>query len=309
MTKNSGKAPSVQFYYKDFMADMEEHPAEIVGAWIKLLCKIWHENDQGEITRTIEQYGRIFNTPIDEATNIVKYFSEEKIATVTHRNGKITVVNRRFQRDCKLKEQNRLRQSRHRRNTGLYGDSNASVTPMLHHPSSSSSSSSSTSKERESARESEKSDNFDQIVEAQFPPQAETPEPMEPMSDDVREICEAWATACKRPGIHCIPAKDFEAMTQKLPILLRGCSKAEILSIIKKTTRVSAGWWLQDISKLLEKRPKRTEAQKETPDEYNARLDAQRKKDQSQMASPETRKAFLANKDKNLRPTQTNAKG
>ena len=141
MKKNSGKAPSIQFYYKDFMAEMEEHGPEHVGAWTLVLCKIWHENNKGSLTRTLPQFARIMHTSTTRANQFITYFSTENIATVTVCNGKITVVNRRAKRDANLKELNRLRQERHRHKDGKLGTSNGTVTPKKHHSSSSSSSS------------------------------------------------------------------------------------------------------------------------------------------------------------------------
>jgi uncharacterized protein YdaU (DUF1376 family) len=135
--KNTGKAPSIQFYYKDFLADMQEHSPEIVGAWMLILIKIWHEKMDGEITKTIEQFAKIMHTSVEKANEFIDYFSCENIADVTRSHNKITVVNRRTKRDAKLLEQNRLRQQRHRGNA----KSNADVTPKKVNPSSSSSTS------------------------------------------------------------------------------------------------------------------------------------------------------------------------
>jgi len=143
--RNSGKAPSVQFYFKDFMADMKEHDPEIVGAWILILCKIWHDNNRGEITKNISQLAKIMQTTEIKTKEFLNYFSVEKIADVTECNGQVTIINRRSKRDHKLKEQNRLRQERYREKSGKYGDSNAVVTTKKHHPSISTSISTSSS--------------------------------------------------------------------------------------------------------------------------------------------------------------------
>lgn len=146
MKKNAGKAPSIQFYYKDFLADMSEHEPEIVGAWLLVLIKIWHTKKDGAITKTLPQYAKIMNTDQVNAKRILSYFDAEYIADVTICNDKITVVNRRTKRDAKLLEQNRLRQQRFRNEHR----SNADVAPPKANPSSSSSSSSSYSiKEKE----------------------------------------------------------------------------------------------------------------------------------------------------------------
>ncbi len=141
--KNTGKAPSVQFYYKDFLADLLEHPVEIVGAWFLILTKIWHEDNNGEITRSLTQLSLIMHVTESRAKEFLDYINKEDIGDViyvTDDNNKITVVNRRTQRDAKLLEQNRLRQEAYREKQA----SNADVTERSANPSSSTSTSSST---------------------------------------------------------------------------------------------------------------------------------------------------------------------
>ena len=128
--KNTGKAPAVLFYYKDFMADMEEHPPVIVGAWFMVLIKIWHAGRNGKITLSLKQYASIMHVRADEADKYLNYIGKG-IADVTQRNGEITVVNRRTQRDCKLLDQNRLRQQKYR---DARGD-NADVAALKGNPS------------------------------------------------------------------------------------------------------------------------------------------------------------------------------
>ena len=141
--KNAGKSPSVQFYYKDFLADMAEHPPEIVGAWMLVLIKIWHEKCNGEITRTVAQFAKIMHTTEQQAQEYINYIESEKIADValrvTQNSAKITVVSRRTKRDAKLLEQNRLRQQAYRESHAGNGD----VATPKGNPSSSSSTSTS----------------------------------------------------------------------------------------------------------------------------------------------------------------------
>ena len=147
--KNAGKAPSEQFYYKDFFADMVEHPNHIVGAWMKILCKIWHAKNNGKVTLSIEQLNRIIGEETGITQSILDYLKTENIADIEQcnvtGNGEITIINRRAERDAKLKEQNRLRQKAYRDKH----NSNAPVTPKKSNPSSSSSSSTSVNKYKE----------------------------------------------------------------------------------------------------------------------------------------------------------------
>ena len=56
-----GKAPSIQFYVNDFSRDMEEHPLEIVGAWILIICKLKWSDTPGELSKSLFQWSRILH--------------------------------------------------------------------------------------------------------------------------------------------------------------------------------------------------------------------------------------------------------
>ncbi len=138
------------FYYKDFLADMQDHPTEIVGAWILLLINIWHKKSNGNVTRDIFTLSRIMNANISDAERYIDYIDSEGIADVSRHNGEITIVCRRVKRDSKLLEQNRLRQQRYRdrepgneevtrEKRGNNAPNNAHVTAKKHPPSTSTS--------------------------------------------------------------------------------------------------------------------------------------------------------------------------
>lgn len=142
------KAPAFQFYPNDWSRDLEEHPLEIEGAWIRICCKLWYTQDRCSITKTLEQWGRILHVPYTKALAILQYISDEKIGDVTFRNGDITVLSRRMERDEHDRVLNRSRQekfrtrhSRPRSKVGNNATSNADITAMSHDSSSSSSSS------------------------------------------------------------------------------------------------------------------------------------------------------------------------
>jgi len=135
MVEHSGKAPAFQFYPNDWTHDMQEHSLEIRGAWITILCTLWWAATKGEATKQVNQWARILGVNEPECERILEYICSVNIADVTKCNGDVTVVSRRMVREFKARQDNKLRQQRHRKNTTC----NADVTP----PSSSSSSSSS----------------------------------------------------------------------------------------------------------------------------------------------------------------------
>ena len=93
----------------------------------------------------MNQLSRIIGESPERTKHIIEYLDNENIADIeidgVIDNAKITIINRRSHRDCKLREQNRLRQKRFRENQ----KDNVDVTAENTNPSSSSSSSPSTS--------------------------------------------------------------------------------------------------------------------------------------------------------------------
>jgi len=127
-----GKAPAFQFYPMDWARDMEEYPLEIEGAWIRICCKLWWSESKGELTKTLEQWGRILRVDSDTARSIIDTIKVEDIGDVTERNKKITIRNRRMYRDYIDKENNRLRQQKYREkhqdNTKVTSPSSSSIS-------------------------------------------------------------------------------------------------------------------------------------------------------------------------------------
>jgi hypothetical protein len=134
------KAPAFQFYVMDWMADLDEHPLEIEGAWIRICCKLWREQERGRATKPLAQWAAILRLSEDKAMEILDYIGKAKIGDValhvTLGNKNVTVECRRMRRDAKELENTRLRVRRFRSNAPC----NADVTvPSSSSPSSSSS--------------------------------------------------------------------------------------------------------------------------------------------------------------------------
>lgn len=137
------KAPSFQFYPNDWSHDLEEHPLEIEGAWIRICCKLWWSETRGKMTRTLEQWSRLLGIPQNLCEDIFTYILTWKIGDVEQNgNGQITVTSRRMFRAFTESEFNRLRQCRWRGRR----KNNGPITQVLHQSNDHSSSSSSSSK-------------------------------------------------------------------------------------------------------------------------------------------------------------------
>jgi hypothetical protein len=132
MVKNQGtKKFVVQFYHKDFMADLQEHPCEIAGAWIKILCKIWLDTE-GTLIRSLTQYSILLGKSPEETRTILKYIHAEEIGDVSGGDERISVTSRRWERECKKKAGSRARQAEHRKLSLFEDDPDANKKKERH---------------------------------------------------------------------------------------------------------------------------------------------------------------------------------
>lgn len=144
-----GKNPAFQFYPSDWSRDLEEHPLEIEGAWIRICCKLWWAEKRGELTRTYCQWGKILRVDEHDAKRIINYIETWKIGdVVVTDNGEVTLISRRMRNDERDRELNRLRQERFKDKQRSNADITPPVTPKSQRSSSSSSSSTTKIKEK-----------------------------------------------------------------------------------------------------------------------------------------------------------------
>lgn len=130
-----GKNPAFQFYPSDWCRDLEEHPLEIEGAWIRICCKLWWSDTRGKLSRTIDQWAKILRIDQGKAFEIIQYIATEKIGNVEINgalgfslgfpspNDFITVISRRMLADERDRNLNTLRQrkwyDKHKPNASL----------------------------------------------------------------------------------------------------------------------------------------------------------------------------------------------
>jgi hypothetical protein len=133
------KAPAFQFYAKDWLADLSEHPLEIEGAWIRFCAKAWLDDTKCSLSLTLEQWGRLFRCLPEDAARILRYIGDEKIGEISANsnafsrdsNEKITITCRRMRDEESIKESGRLRAKRHyesRKGSNVSRDSNENLT-------------------------------------------------------------------------------------------------------------------------------------------------------------------------------------
>lgn len=120
------KYPWMQFFSGDWLKDPSVSKCSPVtrGIWIDFLC-VMHESDRsGVITGTREQLARLGRCSAVELAQAVEELKCTSAADVTERDGVVTVINRRMNREFKQRKNNTLRQTRFRQNNS----GNADVT-------------------------------------------------------------------------------------------------------------------------------------------------------------------------------------
>jgi hypothetical protein len=98
-----GKNPAFLFYPADWQRDLEEHPLEIEGAWIRICCKLSWEEPRGSATKTLTQWSRIMRVGEKKSLAIIEYLLNQNIADVIIQNSSITITSRRMVRDEYIK--------------------------------------------------------------------------------------------------------------------------------------------------------------------------------------------------------------
>ncbi len=78
-----GKNPADQFYWQDFYRDLHEHPLEIVGAWILILCKLWYEPERGKGIKTLDEWAKILGKTNKKSLQILSKIQTKNIGNVS----------------------------------------------------------------------------------------------------------------------------------------------------------------------------------------------------------------------------------
>ncbi|MBF0482597.1 MAG: hypothetical protein HQK81_10965 [Desulfovibrionaceae bacterium] len=140
------KNPAFLFYAKDWLADLQEHPLEIEGAWIRFCAKAWTSDSLGSVEFNLDQWARLFGVDRPNALRILTYIFSEKIGDFSEdltkfsvdSPEKIKLICRRMNREEKIKKGDRLRKKesyQKKRQTGstngFSGDSPENLTPPL----------------------------------------------------------------------------------------------------------------------------------------------------------------------------------
>jgi hypothetical protein len=92
-----GKNPAYLMYPSDWQRDLDDHPLEIEGAWIRICNRLFWTG--GTATKTLDEWSRILRKKSRETEKIFEYFSSKNICDLVNQNGTITITSRRMVRD------------------------------------------------------------------------------------------------------------------------------------------------------------------------------------------------------------------
>jgi hypothetical protein len=128
-----GKQPAFLFFTGDWMKDpnLSKCSAATRGIWMDLLCAM-HENGRtGIITGTIKELAQMCRCSEQEMRYTIVTLQSNEVAEIRKRNApshKVTVVNRRMNREHKVREATKLRAQKHRAKSHRNAGGNADVT-------------------------------------------------------------------------------------------------------------------------------------------------------------------------------------
>ncbi len=110
----AAKAPSFPFYPSDWVRDMQAHPLEIQGAWMRLLCQIWWEPDK-EIHVTVDEAARLLGMPHGDAETTLATILRCKIASGRQQDdGSYRIWCRRWKRQLDERVAARIRDRKYK---------------------------------------------------------------------------------------------------------------------------------------------------------------------------------------------------
>lgn len=112
------------------MKDTGPLSLEARGAWIDLLCAMWHSKNRGVLSYTFAEYGRLLRTSTQKAKKVIfelvdlkicdcfidgeEFFGQKKDKNLPLFNKNVTLINRRMHNEENNKIYNRLRTAKKR---------------------------------------------------------------------------------------------------------------------------------------------------------------------------------------------------
>lgn len=112
------KVPAIQFYPGDWLkdSDLSKCLPATRGIWMDALCAM-HQSDRSDsLSGTPEQLSRVLRCTCEDVNTAIDDLKTTGAAIVHVRNGVVTLISRRFQRENRERLMNLERVNKHRRN-------------------------------------------------------------------------------------------------------------------------------------------------------------------------------------------------
>lgn len=90
---NMPKPPIMLFNPKDWIADLQGHPLDIAGAWIRICCQLAIDHPRGESEKTLGEWAGILGVGTARSRKLLFYIFEKNIAKISKKNAKISKKN------------------------------------------------------------------------------------------------------------------------------------------------------------------------------------------------------------------------
>jgi hypothetical protein len=126
------KYPYMQFFVNDWLSDplLSRCKPATRGIWLDLLCHMHNLDRSGVVSGSLQDLARLTRSSAGEFRGALSDLQSQDAADVTVRDGIITLVNRRMNREYRSRKSNQTRQNRYRsRQRGE--DVTLEVTPPL----------------------------------------------------------------------------------------------------------------------------------------------------------------------------------
>ena len=128
--------PWMKFFSGDWVSDpaLSLCSPATRGIWVDVICAMHARHRSGELIGKVEQLARICRCNLAEMTAAIAELDSTGTADVTDRNGIVTLVCRRMQRECDGRKSGALRAMKHRNkvvtsaSTNDEGERNAKLT-------------------------------------------------------------------------------------------------------------------------------------------------------------------------------------
>lgn len=128
------KLPYMPFYVSDWTSDPQLAMCSLStrACWLELLCGMHSLGHMGVITGTADQLARVCRCSVAEFVQSANELRDYRVAEMSERDGKYTIVNRRMRREYEEAEKAKERQNKYRRKTENKREINAETTPDIH---------------------------------------------------------------------------------------------------------------------------------------------------------------------------------